>query len=41
MMEQRKLVLHIASSLDGYISTDEHNLDWLFAVEGEGEKYDL
>lgn len=37
MMSQRKLVLYIASSLDGYIATDEHNLDWLFAVEGEGD----
>ncbi len=36
-MSQRKLVLYIASSLDGYIATDEHNLDWLFAVEGEGD----
>lgn len=36
-MSHRKLVLYIASSLDGYIATDEHNLDWLFAVEGEGD----
>ncbi len=36
-MSRRKLVLYIASSLDGYIATDEHNLDWLFAVEGEGD----
>lgn len=36
-MSQRKLVLYIASSLDGYIATEEHNLDWLFAVEGEGD----
>ncbi|BCN30016.1 dihydrofolate reductase family protein [Anaeromicropila herbilytica] len=36
-MSQRKLVLYIASSLDGYIATDEHNLDWLFNVEGEGD----
>ncbi len=37
MMSYRKLVLFIASSLDGYIATDEHNLNWLFAVEGEGD----
>ncbi len=36
-MNQRKLILYIASSLDGYIATEEHNLDWLFAVEGEGD----
>jgi dihydrofolate reductase len=34
---QRKLVLYIASSLDGYIATDDHNLNWLFNVEGEGD----
>lgn len=37
MMGQRKLVLYIAASLDGYIATKEHNLDWLFSVEGEGD----
>ncbi len=36
-MEQRKLVLFIASTLDGYIATKDHNLDWLFNVEGEGD----
>lgn len=36
-MEQRKLVLYIASSLDGYIATNEHNLDWLFSIDGEGD----
>lgn len=36
-MSQRKLVLYIAASLDGYIATEEHNLDWLFAVEGDGD----
>jgi len=36
-MSQRKIVLYIAVSLDGYIATEEHTLDWLFAVEGEGD----
>lgn len=36
-MSKRKLVLYIASSLDGYIATEEHNLDWLFTTEGEGD----
>ena len=36
-MSQRKIVLYIAASLDGYIATEEHSLDWLFAAEGEGD----
>jgi dihydrofolate reductase len=36
-MYQRKLILYIASSLDGYIATEDHNLDWLFSVEAEGD----
>jgi dihydrofolate reductase len=36
-MSQRKVVLYIAASLDGYIATEDHNLDWLFAVEGDGD----
>ncbi len=37
LMNQRKLVLFIAQSLDGYIATKEESLEWLFKVEGEGD----
>ncbi|WP_438351079.1 dihydrofolate reductase family protein [Paenibacillus sp. FA6] len=37
MSNQRKLVLYIATSLDGYIATQDESLDWLFNVEGEGD----
>lgn len=36
-MDKRKLVLYIATSLDGYIATKEESLEWLFSVEGEGD----
>lgn len=36
-MNQRKLVLFIAQSLDGYIATKEESLEWLFKVQGEGD----
>ncbi|TSB47914.1 dihydrofolate reductase family protein [Alkalicoccobacillus porphyridii] len=36
-MTNRKLTLFIAASLDGYIATKEDSLEWLFAVEGEGD----
>lgn len=36
-MNQRKLVLFIATTLDGYIATKNHDLSWLFNVEGEGD----
>lgn len=36
-MNNRKLVLFIATSLDGYIATKDESLEWLFNVEGEGD----
>jgi dihydrofolate reductase len=37
MKNNRKLVLFIATSLDGYIATKDDSLEWLFKVEGEGD----
>jgi dihydrofolate reductase len=37
MFTNRKVVLYIAASLDGYIATEENSLQWLFDVEGEGD----
>ncbi|WP_102029533.1 dihydrofolate reductase family protein [Salirhabdus sp. Marseille-P4669] len=36
-MNKRNVIVYIAMSLDGYIATKDDNLDWLFAVEGEGD----
>ena len=37
MSNKRKLVLYIATSLDGYIATENDSLEWLFKTEGEGD----
>ena len=37
MNKKRKIVVFIASTLDGYIATKEDSLEWLFKVEGEGD----
>jgi dihydrofolate reductase len=36
---ERKLVLYIAMSLDGYIAAENDDLSFLSAVEQEGEDY--
>lgn len=37
MVSDRKVVLFIAATLDGYIATEDDSLEWLFKVEGEGD----
>src|SRR5690625_3436037 len=37
MSKKRKVILFIASSLDGYIATKDESLEWLFNVDGEGD----
>lgn len=37
MDQQRKVVLFIACSLDGYIATKQDGLEWLFSVDGQEE----
>lgn len=36
---ERKVILYIATSLDGYIAAPDDNLDFLSTVEQEGEDY--
>jgi dihydrofolate reductase len=37
MQNKRKIILYIATSLDGYIATEDDSLEWLFKTEGEGD----
>lgn len=37
MMGRRKVVLYIAASLDGFIATEDHDLNWLLSIDGEGD----
>lgn len=37
MPQNRNVTLFIAMSLDGYIATTDHTLDWLEQVDGEGD----
>lgn len=39
MISDRKVVLYIAMSLDGYIATKDNSIDFLSLVEQEGEDY--
>ena len=38
-MSTRKVILYISMSLDGYIATNDDNIDWLSIAEQEGEDY--
>lgn len=38
-MPDRKLILYISMSLDGYLATENDDLSWLSVVEKEGEDY--
>ncbi|MGM9924455.1 MAG: dihydrofolate reductase family protein [Bacillus sp. (in: firmicutes)] len=36
-MKKRKVLVYIATSLDGYIAKEDGGLDWLHEAEGEGD----
>lgn len=36
-MKTSEIIVFIAASLDGFIATKDHRLDWLLEVEGEGD----
>ena len=39
MMQERKVILYISLSVDGFIATNDDDLSWLGVVEQEGEDY--
>lgn len=36
-MSNRKVILYIAQSLDGYIASEDGDISWLFDIKGEGD----
>ena len=38
-MSDRKVILYIAMSLDGYIAKENGDISWLSVVEKQGEDY--
>lgn len=38
-MNNRKVILYISMSLDGFIATNDDDLSWLSCIEKEGEDY--
>jgi len=38
-MKERKVILYICMSLDGFIATEDDDISWLSVVEKEGEDY--
>lgn len=39
MQNQRKVILYIAQSLDGFIAKEDNDISWLSIVERQGEDY--
>jgi hypothetical protein len=39
-MNDRKVILYISMSIDGFISTKDDDLTWLSVVENQGKKMD-
>ncbi|MBU2912528.1 MULTISPECIES: dihydrofolate reductase family protein [Reichenbachiella] len=38
-MSERKVILYVSMSVDGYLATEDDDLSWLDTVEREGEDY--